>query len=373
MEIIKQSTAVTKKMGPFVDDSDGKTAETGLTISQADIRLSKNGGAFAQTNNAAGATHDEKGYYGVPLDTTDTGTLGSLRVAISESGALPVWADFMVVTANVYDTLFSTDILQSDLTQIGGVAQSATDLKDFADAGYDPGTNKITGCKASDDMRGTDNAALAASYTAARAGYIDNINNANLATIADISTLTATEIAYLNAAISSRSSHDAAAVWAVATRALTDKAGFSLSAAGITAILQENISAYSGAGYVGTYIKTLYDDLLDGGRLDLLIDAIKAQTDDLPSGPAKGVELANFEFLMVLSSDHITPATGKTLIEQISKDGGAFVACTNDAAEIGSGVYKITITSTEMNADVIVLKFTEANCDQRTITILTST
>lgn len=108
MEFLKQSTAVTKKMGPFVDDADGKTAETGLTISQADIRLSKNGGDFAQTNNSAGATHDENGYYGMPLDATDTNTLGSLRVAIHESGALPVWQDFMVLPAHIYDWLFGT-------------------------------------------------------------------------------------------------------------------------------------------------------------------------------------------------------------------------------------------------------------------------
>ena len=56
MSILKQSTAATIKLGPFVDDGDGKTAETGLTISQADIRLSKAGGDFAQTNNSAGAT-----------------------------------------------------------------------------------------------------------------------------------------------------------------------------------------------------------------------------------------------------------------------------------------------------------------------------
>jgi len=43
---------------------------------------------------------------------------------------------------------------------------------------------------------------LVARLTAARAGYLDNINNANLSTIADISTLTATEIARLDAAIS---------------------------------------------------------------------------------------------------------------------------------------------------------------------------
>jgi len=118
MNILKQSTAATIKLGPFIDDTDGKTAETALTISQADIRLSKNGGDIAQTNNSAGATHDELGYYNVPLDTTDTNTLGRLLVAVHESGALPVWQDFLVVTANVYDTLCSTDSLDVNVTAL---------------------------------------------------------------------------------------------------------------------------------------------------------------------------------------------------------------------------------------------------------------
>jgi len=118
MNILKQSTAATIKFGPFIDDTDGKTAETGLTIAQADIRLSKNGGDFAQTNNTAGATHDENGYYDIPLNATDTGTLGRLRVAVSKSGALPVWQDFLVVTANVYDTLCSTDSLDVNVTSL---------------------------------------------------------------------------------------------------------------------------------------------------------------------------------------------------------------------------------------------------------------
>lgn len=126
MELLKQSTSVTIKMGPFLDDTDGKTAETGLTISQADIRLSKNGGAFAQTHNATGATHDENGYYGVPLDTTDTGTLGRLRVAVAESGALPVWQDFMILPANVFDSIVSgSDYLDVSTVQVEG--SDATD------------------------------------------------------------------------------------------------------------------------------------------------------------------------------------------------------------------------------------------------------
>jgi hypothetical protein len=119
IDLLKQSTAVTVKLGPFVDDADGKTAETGLSIAQADIRLSKNGGAFAQTNNSAGATHDEGGYFGIPLNTTDTGTLGRLRVAVSKSGALPVWQDFLVVPAVVYDAIVAgTDNLQVDLAAV---------------------------------------------------------------------------------------------------------------------------------------------------------------------------------------------------------------------------------------------------------------
>lgn len=125
---LKQSTAKTIKLGPFVDSTDGVTPETGLTISQADIRVSKNGGDFAQTNNAAGATHDENGWYDVPLDTTDTGTLGTLTVAVYESGALPVLNRFMIVPANVWDSFFGADYLQVDRIQVGGTANASATI-----------------------------------------------------------------------------------------------------------------------------------------------------------------------------------------------------------------------------------------------------
>jgi len=131
-------------------------------------------------------------------------------------------------------------------------------------------------------------------------------------------------------------------------------------------------------------IKTITDNLPDAGALsslataaalttvDTVVDAIKAQTDDLPSGVKKNVALANFEFLMIDSSDHLSPKTGLTITAEISKDGGAFASCTNSASEISDGVYKITITQAEMNADIITLKFTATGADQRTITIKTS-
>jgi hypothetical protein len=115
---LKQSTSVDVPIGPFVDSTDGVTAETALTITQPDVRLKKNGGAWAQKAAAQTLTHEENGYYEVTLDATDTDTLGLLRLAVSESGALPVWEDFLVVPANVWDSFFGADKLQVHADEI---------------------------------------------------------------------------------------------------------------------------------------------------------------------------------------------------------------------------------------------------------------
>ena len=59
--------------------------------------------------------------------------------------------------------------VDANAVALGGTIQSATDLKDFADEGYDPATNKVQGVVLVDttttniDVRGTDDAFLAAS------------------------------------------------------------------------------------------------------------------------------------------------------------------------------------------------------------------
>jgi hypothetical protein len=157
---LKQSTARTVPFGPFLDDTDGKTAETALTLSQADIRLSKNGGAFAQTNNSAGATHLENGHYGVPLDTTDTNTAGWLRVAVHETGALPVWQDFLVLPAAVYDALITNaggllvTLLDGSLTaaKIATDAITAAKIQDGALTAGKLAGDAITAAKVAADV-----------------------------------------------------------------------------------------------------------------------------------------------------------------------------------------------------------------------------
>lgn len=129
MKLMRQSTAVTVKVGPFLATSDGASASTGLTIAQADVILFLNNGAGAQKHSATSATHDTQGVYGVPLDTTDTGTLGPLKMVINKSSAFPVWDEWTVVPSNVYDSFVAgSGTLNANVFQVGGVTQNAANL-----------------------------------------------------------------------------------------------------------------------------------------------------------------------------------------------------------------------------------------------------
>lgn len=100
---LKQSTTVTVKVGPYLDATDGVTEETALTPG---IEVAKNGGAFAARSSGTAVSHDAEGYYDVELNATDTGTLGRLRLKSHDNTThLPVWEDFMVVPAEVYNAI----------------------------------------------------------------------------------------------------------------------------------------------------------------------------------------------------------------------------------------------------------------------------
>lgn len=90
----------------------------------------------------------------------------------------------------------------------------------------------------------------------------------------------------LNATVSSRSSHSAADIWAVATRELTAfsssfKTGYALSSAGVQAIWDALTSALTTAGSIG---KLLVDNV------NASISAIKSKTDQLTFTNANKVD-----------------------------------------------------------------------------------
>ena len=108
MIYLRQSTASQSVLlGPFVDDSDGKTPETGLTIANTDVRLSKNGTNIV-AKESGGATHDENGFYTATFGSTDTDTLGRLQWSVKVAGALLAHGEFSVLHPDVWDGMFST-------------------------------------------------------------------------------------------------------------------------------------------------------------------------------------------------------------------------------------------------------------------------
>lgn len=106
MITLRQSTASQEVLlGPFVDSTDGVTAETALSIANTDIKVFKAGATTLASKNSGGATHISNGNYYATLDATDTDTLGSGTLIVQVSGALAVRHDFVVVPANVYDSM----------------------------------------------------------------------------------------------------------------------------------------------------------------------------------------------------------------------------------------------------------------------------
>jgi len=101
--------------------------------------------------------------------------------------------------------------------------------------------------------------------------------------------------------------------------------------------------------------------------------SIAALQADLPQRITKNVAHSNFMFKMVLTSDPLLPATGKTVVAQRSLDGAAFAACANSPAEISAGWYKINFAAADLNADNVALKFTVADSSAVQLDILITT
>jgi hypothetical protein len=226
MRYLKQNTDSYISIGPALDKTAGFGNEDALTVTSFSGVIVKEVQSSACTYTdftpSATAANDwgmvaigYGGLYQLKIPDSEINFVGSATLAIwYDAEALPIWCEFMVVPANVWDSLMGTDLLdvsvtqiggvaqsatdlkdfadtgydpsthlaQVDVTRLGGVAQSATDLKDFADTGYDPSTHKVAGvvltdtCTTNTDMRGTNSAALASVCTETRLAELDAAN-----------------------------------------------------------------------------------------------------------------------------------------------------------------------------------------------------
>jgi hypothetical protein len=137
MPFLRQSTAQVIRFGPCLDITDGVTEEVSLTLVQGDMRLSKDGAAFAQKGTAGNATHDSDGWYSTTLSTADTNTVGELRLNVHQpANMLPLWDRWWVIEEAIYDAFFGAGALGFLLPTVAG---RSLDVTAAGEAGLDFG------------------------------------------------------------------------------------------------------------------------------------------------------------------------------------------------------------------------------------------
>lgn len=328
---LRQGTAATIKLGPFMNEDDGKTPETGLTISQADVRLSKAGGDFAQKNESSACTHDELSFYDCDLDATDTDTTGILTVVVLEAGALIVRQEYTVLSASQYDEKYASKnalviargTMQSGSTSATAVLAASTSVPDDLPRGSVLAIVAGTG-------------AVQARFVV---GWASSTDTASVSPDWDTTPDDTSVYAWLYGPPSTTSSLPQVETVVLAGQAITAMAGANFN------------TFHDNGDSVSTVVQ---DDVVAGA-----------------TSYKKGVAVTAFGFFMRATDG--SAAEGATVTAEISKDGGAFNALAGSVTEISDGAYEVDIADTEMTADEVLLSFTATGCLPTMIKIRTET
>ena len=136
MLVLKQSTSIDIRMGPFVDATDGVTAETGVTLAGADQAevLKANGAATAAMAGTFAAVTGANGWYDYTCAVGDVDTVGEVVFVVQDADVcLPVFVRAQVVEEAIYDALYGASATgfdangRVDVGSVAGTAQTAND------------------------------------------------------------------------------------------------------------------------------------------------------------------------------------------------------------------------------------------------------
>lgn len=243
---------------PILDaDGDLVTGAAGL-----DSEVSKDAGTFADCTNEATEIATSSGMYYLDLTATEMDA-DTVAVIVKTSTTGAKTTPIVLYPEEVGD-------IRVDVEQYGGTAGTFSGGRPEVNATHWRGTAlaapatagvpKVAIEAAGDFAQvAADKAWASATRTLTGFSFAVDLSAAAVSAIWDKLTsgiTTANSIGKLlvdniNATISSRSTHTAADVWAVATRALTDKSGFDLSGAGIQAIWDRATSLLTTSGSIG--------------------------------------------------------------------------------------------------------------------------
>jgi hypothetical protein len=123
MQYVKQSTSsFYLQMGPFLDESDGYTPETGLSISYSNVYI-HSGASYTQANSMDMITHVFNGMYSLNVNSSsDFATVGPAYITCHMSAsARPVMMEVYVLEQGAYDCMFGAYGDDTFTAGIGGV------------------------------------------------------------------------------------------------------------------------------------------------------------------------------------------------------------------------------------------------------------
>ena len=288
----------------------------------------------APTNTEMNArTLPSASYFDPAADTVANVTTVATTTNLTNLPSIPAnWITAAGIAASALDGKGDWNIGKTGYS-ISGTITTLDGLNNF-----DPATDavaNVTLCATTTtntDMRGTDNAFLAASAPTNFSALGINVGG-------DISVVTLVDT----------------------TTANTDMRGTD------NALLAASINLTGGA------VDTVTDITNDVGITQAGADKVWASTSrTLTDGIQKNTAFNNLEFLMVLASDHVTPATGLTVTGQRSIDGGAFGAVSGVIAEVSNGIYQIDLLAADTNGAVITYRFSSGTADDTFITVTTA-
>ena len=116
-------------LGPFLDDTDGKTPKTALSIANTDIKLWFTGESAFIDKESGGATHMASGVYYADFSASDTSGMGPFVIFVHVAGALPVRVECVIIPRDLYDA--ENDPYGAppvNVVQVQGSSQTAADL-----------------------------------------------------------------------------------------------------------------------------------------------------------------------------------------------------------------------------------------------------
>ena len=328
---LRANTAVDVLIGPFVDSTDGNTEETALTISQADVKLSKNGQTLAQKTDANAAVHDANGMYNCPLDTTDTNTEGNLVLIVHETGALFVRHEFNIMAEAAWDSLYvakDDGFIDVNIKTVGRADTQETEANNLESA-----------CANYSATRGLSGTALPAAAADAVGGLvISDAGGLDIDTkLANTNEVTTARMGSLTDWIDGGRLDLLLDAIKVVTDNLPNSGALTDIDTGVN-----NIEAKLPTNYImGSSVLTAKDDE---------IDAIKAKTDNLPADPADDSDI-DTQLAAIAGYIDTEIAAIKAVTDNLPESGALTTLLANIAAILAdTGTAGVVLTAAERNA-----------------------